>query len=582
MTFRWLIRHQKKVLFVLAVVLMVGWGFSGVLTRLFGGRGRSRGSDVIAHIAGEDVTYMEFMNFKRTWARVFPDILSRYAIDLGYAGRGVSVDEIAWAYLGLCKLARQSYVRVPDDRVIELKKLVYQMHNGRGASLGETEQVRTWLRERLRMSGALLDQVLRERLMADAVLTDMMLALEPTDAEAWERYSDENRAVRLKYVAFSRDAFLDETDEPDEQRIEEYYEAQKGFGGRYFTPARIQIEYVKVDLRTLEANVKVSVEEMKTYYEDSKDLYPSAGGSAEDAVGEVTVSVPFPEVKPEIEALLKRRRAREKAAGVLDELRRAYDTPVPLQLETLVANRKDDALTYARTPFLTEIELLELPGIGSARADGRGIAQLAFETEWKNSPLSPVLVGPDARFVFRPVTAAREASVPDLAEVKARVIADIRKDEALRKARKAATDLRDEITKAGGVGKFEEVAAGHKLAVTETPFFINNSYDVNRPAFVWGGFPLEMGEIYGPMSSGREGVAAVVRVAAEREAPLAGFAGERELRREQLLQVKRGEFRRDVFPRTVLEFLNFEVVKRRDETAPEDVNLPKTPEPDNS
>ena len=557
MAFGWLIRHQKKVLFVLAVALIIGWGLQRALTSLLG-PGPQGGAEVWGRIAGEDVTELEFRSFLGSWGRVFRSEFDGYTIRLRYPGDNVTVDDLAWAYLGLYKLARQTGEGVSDRAVLETKRYLYQSSRGPGARLDETAE--KWFIEQMRMTGQQVDQVLRQRLMAESMFGQLLLALEPTDEEAWKQYSAENRAVRVQYVEFLRDSFLDKVQEPSEKEVKEYYEARKGRGRRYFNPAAVRIEYAAIALDKLKANITTTVEELKKYYEDNKDLYLIKEKAGEGTEAEY---LPFLEVKPQIEAVLKRRRASEKAVQILESLRTAYKDTVGAQLEAMVKVRKDEEVEYSQTPFLTEVELLEVPGIGIARADGKGLAQLAMEADPKEKGLSPVMASSEGRFVFRVIGEPKEASVPELAEVKEQVISDIKKDEALGKAREAAQTFIDELNEAGGADKFEEFAKRRKLAVKETPMFVNNVYDTSRPDFIDRMSPLELGEVHGPMSSVRDGVSAVVKVVQEREAERAGFDGERKLKRDYVLAMKVTEFRRAVFPKTVLEFTGYEDLRPR-------------------
>ena len=557
MAFGWVIRHQKKALFVLAVALIVGWGLSGMITRLFSTRRQSAASDQAGRIAGEVVTRGEFQNFRIAWTKVFPYDLGSTAVQSRYAGapEKIEPDNVAWAYLGLYKMATQRGIRVSDENVVEYKRLVYQMHVGRGADLEDTEQVRRWLRERMAMSGDQLDEILRERLMAEGMLTEIVDGLEPTETEAQEAYRKENRGVRVQYVALSSGDFLAKAAEPSEEDIMAYYEARSGAGGEFFRPAAVQIEYAQVRLAKAEAECKITTEEMKKYYDENKDLYHVNESKGQGPESEY---LPFPEVKPEIEATLRGREARAKAYRALGELAKAYRETAGAQLETHVKANKEGLIEYFRSPLLTQAELLLLPGIGAAEAGGRGIGELALDSELnpKEQMLSAVMSGRDGWYVLRPV-ASRAAGSQDFSEVKSQVVLELKKAEALSPARAAAMAFARDLEKAGGASKFEAEAATHHLVVKETPFFVNSGVDVNRPLFIDRNCPLETGQVYGPLASARDGVAAVVKVIAERPADPAGFAGERELERDSTWKAKRRDFVSRLFPLTVLEFAGY-------------------------
>ena len=563
MAFGWVIRHQKKALFVLAVVLIVGWGLSGMIQKLFSARRENRATDPRGSIAGEVVTGLEFQNFKVGWTKVFPDILGRNAVEGQYSGDNITTDEIAWAYLGLAKMATEAGIRVSDENVVASKRVLFQMQNGRDAQFGDNAQTRQWLHEKLGMSGEMLDEIVRQRLMAENMMGQIVQSLEPTEGEAWEAFSRENRGVRVKYVTFPSSDFVGKTAEPSQDQIEAYYDAERGFGGQYFTSPTVQIEYVRIIRAKVEAECRLTVEEMKKYYDDHMDLYRT---SEPKGLAPESEYLGFPEVKPEIEATLRRQEADAKATMILADLGNACKGTPGEALETLVKGNKAGVLEYFRTPFLTEAELLTLPGISTAQGGaGKGIAEIASEMNPKEPRVSGVMSGPDGWFVLRVVAGRSEGNAPPLSEVKAKVVLDMKKASALGLAQKAAIDSARELRKPGGAAKFEEWAASHKLAVKETTFFVNTAVDVNRPPFVDGSCALEMGEVYGPLVSVREGVVGVVKVTAERPADPLGFAGERETKRSETWNAKAREFRRVLFPRTLLKFAGYKDLRVQSE-----------------
>ena len=572
MAFGWLIKHQKKVLFVLAVVLIFGWGLSVPLRQLLAPKRGTSASDASGRIAGEVVTRAEYYSFKRSWIRVLRGLFTRESLERQFPGRKVTVDDVVWAYLGLLKLAEQNHIPVSDREVLEHKRMIYQSYQGRAARLDENAE--RWFREALGVTGRGVDHVVREYLLAEKMLSYMASALEPTDAEAWEDYSRENRSVRARTVVFSRDDYVGKVPEPDDQKIKEYYDSGSRPGGPYAEPATVQIEYARVDLEKLEAAGEVTVAEMKEYYEKNKDLYrvEPETPEGEAATGEATASayLPFPEVKPQIDGMLKRQKAREQAAAILDNVRQALSDAPEAKLEELLKTHGKGMADYHQTPYLTEVELLEVPGIGSARAEGRDLVELVFSYDPEIQHLSTVMTTPEAWFVFRPLGPVREGIARELADVRDQVVSDIKRVEAFERAAQAAQDFFDEVEEAGGAERFDEQAAKHGLAPTETPFFYDEPHDVNRPVFLSVGCPLKVGGVYGPMSSRLDGVSGVLKVVAERPAERAGFAGERALRRDAVLRRKVEDFRQSVFPETVKTFAGYEDLRPPSELTEEE------------
>ena len=114
------------------------------------------------------------------------------------------------------------------------------------------------------------------------------------------------------------------------------------------------------------------------------------------------------------------------------------------------------------------------------------------------------------------------------------------------------------------------VTQAEKLAVRETPFFVNKFYDVNRPDFIDRLSALDLNEVYGPMVSSSDAVAAVVKVVEERHADRAGFPAEEKIKRDDVLGVKVFELRRNLIPHAILKFAGYkDLVPKEAGPAPE-------------
>jgi hypothetical protein len=258
----------------------------------------------------------------------------------------------------------------------------------------------------------------------------------------------------------------------------------------------------------------------------------------------------------------------ERADKILDDLRKAFELAPPEEtLTDVVKSMKEPALECLRSPFLTDVQLLDLPGIGVAHAGPNGLARLAFERGITPRLLSPELTSPEGRWVFRLMVLPREGSVPTLGEVRDRVVEDVRKSEALKLAVKAAGQFDNDVRSLGGPACFESLARERGLAVVETPFFLNNLFDAARPDFIDRSSDLATGAIYGPWASERDGVAAVVKVLEERPAQRGGFEGEMAMKRSTALGEKRAALLSQVLPRGVLKIAGFVDLSRKEEPA---------------
>lgn len=576
MAFGWVIRHQKKALFVLAAVLVVSW----VLSLAIGGGsgGGERRSDTIARVAGQDVTWEQFRAFRASWMTVFPEMFGPDTVKRIYSPRGIGAEEVAWGWYALLAMGRQAGIEVGDDLLLEWKRQVYRGwtrdENARFDDAAEAAVTKTF-----GVTGPEFDEIMRERIIAQTMLMRIREGLQGTQAEAWELYAKENRAVRVSSVSFPAASFRAQTPVPDNAQVQAWYDARKGIGGEYFSPSTVQIEYAQLTYAKLGAGVAVTSDEMQAFYKENRDSLYKLKDAKDGAEAEY---ITFPEVKPEIEERLKRKAANERADKIFDDLRKAFElAPPELTLTDVVKSMKEPALECLRSPFLTDVQLLDLPGIGSAHAGPNGLARLAFERGITPRRLSPELTSPEGRWVFRLMVPPREGSVPALPDVRDRVVDDIRKSEALKLAFKAAGEFDNDVRKRGGPAAFEKLAEERKLPVVETPFFLNNLFDAARPEFIDRSSDLATGAVYGPWVSERDGVAAVVKVLEERPAERAGFEGEMATKRSYALAEKRAALLSQVFPRGVLKTAGFLDLRPKQEPAEETLPNPETPPVDN-
>jgi len=411
-------------------------------------------------------------------------------------------------------------------------------------------------------------------------------ALEPTELEIWDRYSAVNRAVRVKMAAFPIAPRLKDVEAPEENEIQIFYVLNQGKGRRFYNPPAVEVEYVEALFAKVEPTVTVTTEEMEKFYKEHADLYEITTGTGADAKKETLRLV---DVKPSIEAQLRRSKARTRALEVLNELKKTYEatpakaeeptadaekpdatkkTAEPKSLEALVKARTDGVVVYHKTPPLKETALLDVPGLGPAGASSGGVVQMAFNLDATQRRLSPVMTTPEGMFLMRPASPPTPESIPELDKVREQVIVEVKKQKAFEKTLEAAQAFYDEVEKAGA-DAFDKLVGDKKLETEDTPFFINNFYDAGRPLVIDRFCPLELGEVYGPMGSAEEGKAVVVKVVEEREADRATYLAEREEQRFSALQTKVMNFRRTFFPKAILAFVDFEDVSMEAERAAE-------------
>jgi len=531
--FTWFHRYQKHMLFVLAVVLIVGWLIGPTLGSLFRGKERrDKATDGV--ILGKSVSHLEFGRFKERWKRMF---------GLFREPRGATKEEseeihkqteqAAWAYLAATRLGEKLGAVVPDQEVIYVKRGLlaqYSRQRFEDTVLGGPIY-QTWLKD-LGMNGPLVDDTIRELLRANRALDFIKSGLHSTRLEALRSYLDSHRKYDLKYVAIKDEDYLKDVKEPSEEEVTAYYEGHKGAGGLYWRGPSYEVAYAAVSIAKIEARTKVSISEIEQWYEKNRETYrldipdnPEEKKAEGTDVKEVKYR-PLEEVKPSIEETIRRQRAYDEAKKLMDAVVKAFedqkDSP---SLESVVRQVNDEAVTFEKTTPLTEQELMKLPGIGDATGpDNLYFNALVAGTDREKKTLSPVLsAAGEGLYVFRVMNYVKEGAQP-LDVVREKVTADIKRE----RAEKAAKDYTDALLsrmREEGSG-FDKVVEADKLKTETTGLFRNSVVDINRPKFI-AGEPLTVeSKLLGPLREDSDRVWVIAQVIGTEESSTETFRDE--------------------------------------------------------
>ncbi len=256
-------------------------------------------------------------------------------------------------------------------------------------------------------------------------------------------------------------------------------------------------------------------------------------------------------VPPEVTDEAKRKaEARRLAEAALEKLRTRYDEdrkrPEVLDKVDLEAHALAEGLDFGKTEG-------PIPRAGAESGTGTGtgtdgklpevlswpeVAIRLEDKEDKPFDLSPALEDEKKTglAVYR-VVAEVEAKVPDLAEIKERVRADVLTDRAWKRAMDAAREAGKDL----GAKKttIEKLAEKHGLEIKVTPYFRSDVEDVDgigpfSRTLATRALGLEkVCDAAGPASDAEKKVAYLYQLAAKEPADPAGFAEKREALEEQ-------------------------------------------------
>lgn len=277
------IRKNVKVIYwVVIVVVVVTFVFWGTIVRP--GRGPSHAGIVF----GEKVSAKEF-DLQRFAAR---QQAIRYAYLTGQQINADQIESIAWRRIVELREADRSRVVVPTERVRERIRNTF-------SDQGEfdEESYRNYLQSR----------GLTERTFADMVRDDIRIAelerlvtagVVVTPQELRERHSYDNEQRKIKFHMVKVDSLLPAFEVAAE--AEQYYRAHTN---EFREPRKVAVQYIMVEKESFLDKVSLPEEELRAYYEENKSSYKGADGK----------TAGFDEVRPQIERVLKARKADEMA-----------------------------------------------------------------------------------------------------------------------------------------------------------------------------------------------------------------------------------------------------------------------------
>jgi len=252
--FEGIVRHQKKFLVGLIVVLMVVWLGAGGLTALLSKRS---GAGVIARIYGEDVGDMEFRNFAFHWSRTFGEQV--WPSDREEARQAIA------ERMAEVRFAEKLGLSVGDDELrayIEMSVLPGLDRSGMG--------YREYLRFFRQQDVGDFEATIRQKLLLDKLERLFLLDVERTVSQKWLEFKDGRRRVKVDVAEVGIDRFLPEVGEPAEEEVRDYYELHKE--DELKIPEKYKISYVWASYEDMKPLVPVTEEDLWSFYEDENDL----------------------------------------------------------------------------------------------------------------------------------------------------------------------------------------------------------------------------------------------------------------------------------------------------------------------
>jgi len=244
-----IIKHQRKILFLMAVVIILMWGFGSSLPRLFRG-----GTNVYGEVLGKKVSVDDLRDFKYRMERV------------GTIGRDVTPEEV-WPLYVEVEYAKSLGLAVSDEELRDhLKQSLAPWLKTRGI------EYTRYIKNMVKLPVGVYQETMKEVLLTTKLRELIIGTLGVTPAQAWIMYKDRTREWHTSYVTVEADGFRDKVEAPSDEDLKRYYEDHKD-SAELQVPERVRIEFIALKNADLIDQLEAADEDIAAYYEAHKDDY---------------------------------------------------------------------------------------------------------------------------------------------------------------------------------------------------------------------------------------------------------------------------------------------------------------------
>jgi len=367
----------------------------------------------------------------------------------------------------------------------------------RNREIFESNYLKPWL-ERLSdtsrvIQGSYLTDEQFHRALAKArgvtrMLAGYRFAARMSDRRAIDAVRAETDAAYIDYVVVPAERIAGEVPEPDEAALQAFFEKFKStprgggeFGIGYLQPARVKLEWLKVDRDAIRKAIKIDpLEAYKLYKQDPSKFagqpFEKVQSVVESQYREQVVDQVMAEVHQAVKAAVLSRTRKLDEDGPYKKIPEGWEGPKFADLAPKVVEDVKQATGHEiplpevfvrASTWLTAEDLDALPGIGGSNAgvvQGQRVSfsqvaltvrQIAGDNPLgiqAGIPVLDVILKDIAsnRYYFTVLDALKESPPQSLDEVRARVVADFKEHAAYERAVAAAEEIR-KVAVEGGV-----------------------------------------------------------------------------------------------------------------------------------
>ncbi len=224
----------KKILWVIAVIIIISFGFFGTAYLLTDNAQASYAGTLF----GRKVPFDEFSG---AFQHVRIQALMQFGDKFEEIAQFLNLEAETWDRLILLHEAKKKGIKVTDQEVVQtIEQYPFFQRDGRFDPLLYNDI----LRYVFRMPARDFEEGVRENIRIIKLSTQVTSGLAVSDEEIFAAYKKQNEKVQISYVLLESGSFKKEVS-PAEEMLRKYYEDNKV---EFLVPPSINVEYISLDL----------------------------------------------------------------------------------------------------------------------------------------------------------------------------------------------------------------------------------------------------------------------------------------------------------------------------------------------
>jgi len=445
-------KNVKRVMFVIAVLVIPAFVLWGV-----GSAVRARATKRIAgKVFSRKIRQDEFL---KQYKAVYIQNLMIYGENLDKIKDYLNLEGQTWQRIILLQEAKRRRIKVANQEVINwIKKSPLFQKEGKF----DLSSYETILKYYLGVSPREFEEIVRGNLKIKKLMDKITEGITVTDEDVWEEYARENTGYKFSYILIKPSNYYPEVKLRDKELLDFYNHNKEEFK----KPQSVNIIYLKIDSQPFLDKVKISPQEIESYFQEHKQDFASQMNNKSQEQENQKDQSPVeltPEIKSRIEEILKKKKARQMAEDLAWEIRDKLEEEKSFQKIAQEYN-----LTYTESGYFSPLD--PIPGIGWSYK----ITQTAFKLQ--PGETSDVIQLGDTFFILK-VKDKKPPYIPEFKEVEQQVELKLKKKKAELLAEEAAQKYLNEILNLTKENKsLEEYLQQNNLALKTTDIVTRNKY----------------------------------------------------------------------------------------------------------